>query len=118
MHSENKRYVIVFNGEIYNFKEIKRKLKYNFITLSDTEVILASIQEKGIDWFLNKANGMFLRSMIKKKIRSLLFVIGLGIKPLYYYHDNKYFIFSSEIKGILNSGLVKAEFFFDFLMNI
>ena len=111
MHSENKRYVIVFNGEIYNFKEIKRKLKYNFITLSDTEVILASIQEKGIDWFLNKANGMFSFALYDKKENKVFIVRDrLGIKPLYYYHDNKYFIFSSEIKGILNSGLVKAEF--------
>ena len=59
MHSNDNKWHIVFNGEIYNFKEIESKLKYDFRTTSDTEVILASVQEKGIDWFIEQANGMF-----------------------------------------------------------
>ena len=111
MTSENDRFTIVFNGEIYNFQEIKKHLNYNFISLSDTEVILASISLKGIDWFLKIANGMFSFAVYDKIEDSILLVRDrLGIKPLFYYSDDKNFIFSSEIKGILNSGLVKAEF--------
>lgn len=111
MTSENDRFTIVFNGEIYNFQEIKKHLNYNFISLSDTEVILVSISQKGIDWFLKIANGMFSFAVYDKIECSILLVRDrLGIKPLFYYSDDKNFIFSSEIKGILNSGLVKAEF--------
>ena len=56
---------IVFNGEIYNFSGIKKLLSgYEFKTLSDTEVILASIEIHGIDWFLERANGMFAFAII------------------------------------------------------
>ena len=59
MHSNSKIWHLVFNGEIYNFEEIKSQLNYNFRTISDTEVILAAVEEKGLDWFINQANGMF-----------------------------------------------------------
>jgi asparagine synthase (glutamine-hydrolysing) len=54
MHSNDNKWHIVFNGEIYNFKEIESKLKYDFRTTSDTEVILASVQEKGLIGLSNK----------------------------------------------------------------
>ncbi|RED19608.1 asparagine synthase (glutamine-hydrolysing) [Flavobacterium cutihirudinis] len=111
MHSNSKRWHIVFNGEIYNFKEIKEKLNYSFVTSSDTEVIVAAVEEKGVDWFINEANGMFAIALYDS-IKEELFIIRdrLGIKPLYYYYDNKHVVFASEIKAILESGLVKAEF--------
>src|SRR5690606_16806947 len=59
MTSSNNEWHIVFNGEIYNFNEIKAKLNYKFVTDSDTEVILAAVQEKGIEWFIGQSNGMF-----------------------------------------------------------
>lgn len=102
--------IIVFNGEIYNYKELKRQLHYNFETSSDTEVLLAGIKETGID-FINKCNGMFSFAFYDRNEDKLHLVRDrFGIKPLYYYYDKNIFIFSSEIKGILNSGLVKAEF--------
>lgn len=111
MTTHSKVWHIVFNGEIYNFNEIKKELNYKFISKSDTEVILASIEEKGINWFLEKANGMFAIALYNLSENKLFLIRDrLGIKPLYYYYDKNKLIFSSEIKGILSSGLVKAEF--------
>ncbi len=111
MVSNTGRWVIVFNGEIYNFWEIRKKLNYKFKTGSDTEVILASIEEKGIDWFLQQANGMFAIALYNKANREMFILRDrLGIKPLFFYSNKNLFIFSSEIKGILNSGLVEAIF--------
>ncbi len=111
MRSNNHEWHLVYNGEIYNFQEIKEQLDYKFITNSDTEVILAAIQEKGINWFLNQANGMFAIALYNSKTKNLFLVRDrLGIKPLYYYKDEKNLIFSSEIKAILESGLVEAKF--------
>jgi asparagine synthase (glutamine-hydrolysing) len=111
MCSNSKIWHLVFNGEIYNFEEIKSQLNYNFKTNSDTEVILASLEEKGLDWFINQANGMFAIALYNSKTKELLLVRDrLGIKPLYFYNDGNNFVFSSEIKAILTSGLVDAKF--------
>ncbi|MBD0779702.1 asparagine synthase (glutamine-hydrolyzing) [Maribacter sp. ANRC-HE7] len=111
MHSNNEQWHVVFNGEIYNFKEIKEKLNYSFATNSDTEVILAAVQEKGIDWFIEQSNGMFSIALYNSQTKDLFLIRDrLGIKPLYYYNDGSNLIFSSEIKAILKSGLVKSVF--------
>ena len=111
MTSNSGRWNIVFNGEIYNFKEIASEINYNFKTHSDTEVILGAIEEKGIDWFLERANGMFAIGLYDNQEEKLFLVRDrLGIKPLFFYRSNSNIIFSSEIKGILNSGLVEAIF--------
>jgi asparagine synthase (glutamine-hydrolysing) len=105
--------VISFNGEIYNYKDIKSELngKYVFSTNSDTEVILASVQVHGIDWFLNRANGMFAFSIYDRRNNSIYLARDrFGIKPLYYTVTRDKIIFSSEIKGILKSGLIDAIF--------
>ncbi len=111
MHTNNEEWYIVFNGEIYNFKEIKEKLNYSFVTSSDTEVIIAAVQEKGVDWFIEQSNGMFSIALYNSQSKDLFLIRDrLGIKPLYYYNDGLNLVFSSEIKAILASGLVKAEF--------
>ena len=111
MHSNSNEWHLVFNGEIYNFAEIKEHLNYNFKTSSDTEVIIAAVEEKGMDWFLSQANGMFVIAMYNSKNKTLYLVRDrLGIKPLYIHNSNGNFVFSSEIKGILSSGLVEAKF--------
>jgi len=111
MHSSNGKWHIVFNGEIYNFQEIAAQLNYLFETDSDTEVILAAVQEKGLEWFLEIANGMFSLALFNSDTNDLFLVRDrLGIKPLYFYNDGQNLVFSSEIKGILSSGLVAAEF--------
>lgn len=111
MHSKSDEWHVVFNGEIYNFNEIKQELRYPFLTKSDTEVIIAAVEENGLQWFIEKANGMFAIALYNS-ISEKLFLIRdrLGIKPLYYFYDKEKIIFSSEIKGILSSGLVKAVF--------
>jgi len=111
MHSNSNDWHIAFNGEIYNFEEIKVQLNYDFKTSSDTEVILAAVEEKGIDWFINQANGMFAIALYNSETKDLFLVRDrLGIKPLYFYNNGEHLIFSSEIKAILSCGLVDAQF--------
>lgn len=111
MVSNSGNWHIVFNGEIYNFKEIRACLNYEFKTSSDTEVILAAIEIKGLDWFLERANGMFAIALFDSSTGNFYLMRDrLGIKPLYYFKNDEYLIFSSEVKGILSSGLIHAEF--------
>jgi asparagine synthase (glutamine-hydrolysing) len=94
---------ITFNGEIYNFKELKEELcqKYTFKSTGDTEVLIYGYKEWGIDKLLTKLNGMFA-FCIWDNYKKKLFVARdrVGIKPVYYYKDEKTFIFSSELKAI------------------
>lgn len=103
--------ILVFNGEIYNFKELKAQLEGPFKTESDTEVILAAYEQKGLYWFLEHCNGMFAIAIYDVQKEQLVLVRDrMGVKPLYYYQDEGLFIFASEIKSILRSGLVDAIF--------
>ncbi len=94
---------IVFNGEIYNFRALKKELEtsYPFRTQSDTEVILASYKKWGRAC-VKRFNGIFAFA-IWDKSRNELFLARdhIGIKPLYYFYDGSKFIFSSEIKALL-----------------
>jgi len=101
---KNKHVKIVFNGEIYNYQEICKDLSkkgYKFKSMSDTEIILASYLEWG-ERCVEKFNGMWAFCIYDPQ-KKILFLSRdrLGQKPLYYYYDDKKFIFSSEIKGIL-----------------
>lgn len=103
MFSHDERYVIIYNGEVYNYIEIRDELKsiYKFRTRTDTEVILAAYQEWG-EKCLDRFNGMFsfvIYDTIKKEIFGAR--DRYGIKPFYYYIDKEKFIFASEIKSIL-----------------
>ncbi len=96
--------ILTFNGEIYNYKELSAELKgdYPFRSDSDTEVILAAYQKWGIQC-LKKLRGMFafaLYDATQKKV--LLARDRFGIKPLYFRRENRCFLFSSEIKGVVN----------------
>ncbi len=104
MRSENQRYTIVYNGELYNFQEIKKELEdkgYNFKTSGDTEVFLKGFEEYGINFF-KKINGIFAVSIYDKKLNFIYFARDyIGVKPLYYTYDNSNFSFSSELKTLL-----------------
>lgn len=104
MSDDSKKYWIVFNGEIYNYKEIKKDLLnkgYKFCSNTDTEVILKGYIEYGID-IISKLNGMFAIALWNEEKQILHLVRDrLGIKPLYFYHKNNSIIFASEIKSIL-----------------
>ena len=98
-----KGYTIIFNGEIYNFKELRKQLqkKFKFKTSSDTEVLLFSYLEWKEKMF-DKINGMFSFVIFNIYNNDLFFARDLfGQKPLYYYKDKNQIIFSSEIKPIL-----------------
>lgn len=103
MWDAQKQVVIVFNGEIYNFKELRKELekKYEFRSDSDTEVVIYSYLEYGGDC-VKKFNGIFAFAIWDMRTQELFLARDrVGIKPFYYYYDKQQFIFSSEIKGIL-----------------
>ena len=102
---------IVFNGEIYNYKEIKKELAKNgyiFSTKTDTEVILAAYLEWG-EQCVKRFNGMW-SFCIYDKDKKILFCSRdrLGIKPFHYYHNKDKFIFSSEAKAILTHNIATS----------
>ena len=94
--------IIVFNGEIYNYKHLRKKLSNRkFYTNSDTEVLLYLYEEKGED-FVKLLNGIFSFVIYDKKKDTLFSGRDrLGVKPLYYFKDKRKIIFSTEIKPIL-----------------
>lgn len=103
---------IIFNGEIYNYREISSRLKekgYIFKTQSDTEVILNAYREYGVAC-LNQFRGIFAFA-IYDKIHESLFVARdqMGVKPLYYFEDADLFLFASEVKPLLRSGFLKPR---------
>lgn len=107
MWSHNGRYVIVFNGEIYNFKEIAATLGVEMKTAGDTEVILASFQKWGVNC-VQHFNGMFAMAIYDTTEKSLLlFRDRFGVKPLYYYFNGTDFAFASELKALLELDIEK-----------
>jgi asparagine synthase (glutamine-hydrolysing) len=110
-------YVIVYNGEVYNFREIKKELikkGYKFNSYSDTEVILYSLIEWGIE-ALHKFIGMFAITFYDKKNQKLFLIRDrAGVKPLYYYFD-EIFMFSSEIKSFHKHPKFKKEINYEIL---
>ena len=105
MTSRNKRFVIIYNGEIYNFLDIKRELKeenIRFLGNSDTEVLIEAISKWGIKKTLSKISGMFAFVVWDKKLKELCLARDrLGIKPLYYSFFNDIFFFGSQTKSFL-----------------
>jgi len=115
---------IVFNGEVYNFLDLRKELQgkgYHFKTQSDTEVILRAYEEWGDDC-LNRLRGMFALAIYdsrsandgvtescRRRPRLLLVRDGVGKKPLYYYRDEDRIIFGSEIKAILAGSSVRPQ---------
>lgn len=104
IHNEDETIWIIFNGEIYNFKELRKNLEekgHTFYTSTDTEVIVHLYEEFGIK-FVEKLNGMFAFALWDSNTSSLLLIRDrLGIKPLYYTLKDNKLLFSSEIKSLL-----------------
>ncbi len=111
MTNEDGRVVVVYNGEIYNYKEIKEELVgkgHIFSTDCDTEVIIHGYEEWGTDC-LQRFNGMFAFILLDKRRKRLWAARDrLGIKPLYYFRDKDVFIAASEIKPLLKTGFLKS----------
>lgn len=112
IYNEDKTKVIVFNGEIYNYKEIKEvllKKGHKFKTETDTEVIIHGYEEFGVKLF-EKLRGMFAFVIYDKEKNELVGARDhFGIKPLYYYKDKENFMFASEIKAFLGHPNFKKE---------
>lgn len=114
MFSPDGRYAITFNGEIYNYRELREELKakgHSFRTETDTEVLLAAFAEWGSN-SLPRLNGMFAFSVWDNQERTLTLARDhVGIKPLYYVNvtndEGDFFLFASEIKAILATGLLR-----------
>lgn len=118
IYNEDKSIWTVFNGEIYNFKDLKKELVNNghiFKTNVDTEVIVHGYEEWGLD-FPKHLNGIFAIALHdQKKNKFILVRDHIGIKPVYYSFTNKRIVFGSEIKAILESKLVEKELNMDAL---
>lgn len=110
MYSSDKRLLIVFNGEIYNYIELRKKIKnYKFKTKSDTEVILAAYKNWGKS-FINKLSGAFSFLIYDFKKKETFFARDrFGQKPFFYSRVNNHFNFASEVKGLLALGVVAKE---------
>lgn len=119
MMSRDKKLVITYNGEIYNFKEIKLKLQnkgYKFFSETDTEVILYAYREWGIKC-VEQFNGMFAFALFDKERDEIYLVRDrMGVKPLYYYSDSDALVFASELKPILKYPSLKKEIDINSLM--
>ena len=112
IYNEKKDKVIVFNGEIYNYREIKKELLekgYKFSTKTDTEVILHGYEEYH-EKILDKLRGMFAFIIYDKEDNSIFGARDFyGIKPMYYYQTDDEFMFGSEIKSFLGHPNFKKE---------
>ena len=104
MHSPDGRLSVVFNGEIYNFMELRGELKgYPFTSHSDTEVILAAWHKWG-PGCVERFNGMFAIALYDHREHSLYLIRDrIGKKPLYYQKTAEGILFASELKGIMNA---------------
>jgi len=104
MMSKDGKWVVVFNGCVYNFLDLKHQLKslgHEFISTTDTEVIVEGLSEYGVD-FIKKLNGMFAISAWNTKDKQLVLSRDrFGVKPLYYWFNGNSIVFGSEIKAII-----------------
>ncbi len=104
MTSHGGRYVITFNGEIYNFRKLRKQLEHEgaeFRGHSDTEVLLVAIEQWTLERALENANGMFAFALWDRETRQLILARDrFGEKPLYYGWTNGFFVFASELKAL------------------
>jgi asparagine synthase (glutamine-hydrolysing) len=112
MGTSDERYFIVYNGEIYNYVELREELErlgYRFKSRSDTEVLLAAYSRWGVEAF-QRFTGMFALAILDTQERKLILARDfLGIKPLYYACGSESFAFASELKVLLEANLVRRR---------
>lgn len=112
MANEDGSIVITYNGEIYNFKDLRRDLAaagHAFRSDSDTEVLIHGYEQYGLDLW-SKLNGMFAMALWDGRKRKMILVRDrIGIKPLYYYLDSNRMVFASELTAIIHSGLAELD---------
>ena len=106
-YSRDGRYVMIYNGEVYNFREVAKKYKIDTRTSSDSEVIIESFAKAGIEC-IKDLNGMFALA-IWDKAEDKLYLIRdrVGIKPMYYYYNESVLAFASELKALFSLDVPK-----------
>lgn len=122
MFSSDRKTVMLFNGEVYNFESLRNRLKglgHSFFTGSDSEVVLASFEQWGIE-FLEQIDGMFAIVLLDRSKRRLHLIRDrVGIKPLYYYWNGRHVVFASELKAIFETlgsrPTLRSDALYDFL---
>jgi asparagine synthase (glutamine-hydrolysing) len=118
IHNEDSTIQIVFNGEIYNYPELRADLQargHSFYTQSDTEAIVHAYEEYGTQCLV-KLRGMFALALWDGRRQMLFLAIDrIGIKPLYYHTDEQGILFGSELECLLASGKVRSEIDFEAL---
>jgi len=116
MASEDGRVRIVYNGEVYNFREIRKTLKglgYTFRTHTDTEVVLTAYRQWGIDC-LKRFTGMFSLGLWDETEGCLFLARDrMGIKPLFYYHESETLFFASELKALMGLPMFPRDLDYD-----
>ncbi len=107
---QTKRYQVVYNGELYNFPEVKKTITdHHFKTTGDTEVLIEAFARRGIEC-LNAFKGMFTAAFWDSSEKTMWLARDrMGVKPLYYYANENYLVFASEIRAIIASGLVRPK---------
>lgn len=111
MHSPDQRVSVIFNGEIYNHRELRKEItEYPFCSECDTEIIIAAYLKWGID-FVEKINGMFAIALLDREDGTVYLIRDrIGKKPVYYHLDmNNNVVFASELKALFHSGIFRAE---------
>ena len=114
MSNEDRSLWITYNGEIYNFADLRRELEskgHRFVSNTDTEVILRLYEQEGSEC-VKRLNGMFAFAICDLRGRSPLLFIArdhFGVKPFYYFHEGRRFAFASEIKALLQVPEIEAE---------
>ncbi len=107
--SADGRFVVLLNGEIYNYRELKTELsQFQFRSEGDTEVLLNAYRMWGKQC-VGRLNGIFSFAIWDAQEKELFIARDpIGVKPLYYFHDKKSFVFSSEIKAVLEGGMERS----------
>ena len=109
MLSDDGRYVMVYNGEVYNYDDIRREQQIPVKTSSDTEIVFKTLISDGID-AVETYNGMFAIAFYDTKEKKMLLIRDrMGVKPLYYFWDGTNFAFASEIKALLEFNFIKKN---------
>ncbi len=109
MFSHSGRYVVIFNGEVYNFRDIKKRLNISTRTSSDTEIIIEAFEQKGAEC-VELFNGMFAIAIYDKQGKTLTLLRDrLGVKPFYVFSHEGNFAFGSEMKALMQCSFVKRN---------
>jgi len=117
MANESGRIHVVFNGEIYNYAELREelvRLGHRFVSQTDTEILVHGYEAWGMKELLQRLRGMFAFALrdLSNSTRPCLYMARdrMGIKPLYYTQDSERFLFASEVRALIQSGLISARY--------